>query len=252
MLPYFSQPRIPLGPVTIHAFGVLVAMAVLVGTEVLRRRAAKEGLDVGMAQRLIGWVLVAGFIGAHLVDRLVYFPAETLQDPLSILWIWQSLSSFGGFLGGTFGAWLFLRKNPLGAKTWRYLDTIAYAFPFGWIFGRTGCFVAFDHPGRETTFFLGQVYKDNVVRYNLGLLEAIYFIPVIVLFLVLGRRRRGPGFYVALLALVYVPFRFSADFLRIVDVRYGGLTPGQWGTIALAFIGVWGLRRALRLGPSAP
>lgn len=252
MLPYFAQPRLPLGPVTIHAFGVLVAAAVLVGTEVLRRRAAKQGLDVGIMQRMIGWVLVAGFIGAHLFDRLVYFPEETLKDPLSILWIWQSLSSFGGFLGASFGAWLFLRKNPLSPRTWRYLDAIAYAFPFGWIFGRTGCFVAFDHPGRETTFFLGQVYKDGVVRFNLGLFEAIYFIPVMVLFLIVGRRRHGPGFFVGLLALVYVPFRFAADFLRIVDVRYGGLTPGQWGTIVLAFLSLWLLARARRLGPDAP
>jgi phosphatidylglycerol:prolipoprotein diacylglycerol transferase len=37
--------------------------------------------------------------------------------------------------------------------------------------------------------------------------------------------------------VLYAPFRFAADFLRIVDVRYGGLTPGQWGCIALALGG---------------
>jgi phosphatidylglycerol:prolipoprotein diacylglycerol transferase len=247
MLPYFDQPRIPIGPLTIHAFGVLVAIAVIVGTEILRRRAPHEGLDARKAQDLLTWVLVGGFIGAHLVDRFVYFPKETLRNPISILKIWDGLSSFGGFLGATTGAALYLRRHPMRPDTWRYLDLVAFAFPFGWIFGRTGCFVAFDHPGAETSFFLGQAYRDGVVRWNLGLMEAIYFVLVSALFFVLGRRhRRGPGFYVGLLALVYVPFRFAADFLRIIDVRYAGLTPGQWGTIALAVVGFLIMRRASR------
>ena len=35
-----------------------------------------------------------GFLGSHLVDRLVDFPRETLADPFSLLRFWESLSSF--------------------------------------------------------------------------------------------------------------------------------------------------------------
>jgi phosphatidylglycerol---prolipoprotein diacylglyceryl transferase len=124
MIPYFEQPHIPLGPLTIHGFGFLVAAAVLVGLGVLKRRAGHEKLDPVLAQRLTSWVLVGGFLGAHLVDRLVYFPAETLADPLSLLRLWEGLSSFGGFAGALTGIALFLRAHSLAGNTWRYVDVV--------------------------------------------------------------------------------------------------------------------------------
>lgn len=238
MIPYFPQPQLSVGPLTIHAFGVLVACALLVGTRIVRRRGAAAGLGDREIGRFLSWVLIGGFAGAHLVDRLVYFPAETIADPLSLLRFWESLSSFGGFAGGTAGALLFFRKQSAPGLTWKYVDSFMYAFPFAWIFGRTGCFVAYDHPGRPTGIILGQAYTDGVVRHNLGLEEAIYTIFIAALFYFLGRRRRVFGFFAGLFMLVYAPFRFSVDFLRIADVRYGGLTPGQYGCLALVVAGV--------------
>lgn len=237
MIPYFEQPRLALGPITIHAFGVLVAMAVWVGHRVWLKRAVFEGLDVRIGERLFTWIIVGGFIGAHLVDRLIYFPDRTWNDPISLLKFWDGLSSFGGFLGAIVGARLFVKRVGLGASTWSFLDTIAYAFPFGWIFGRTGCFVAYDHPGAPTNFFLGHMYKDGVVRHNLGLEEMLFTVLLTVIFYFLGKKRRFPGFFLGLLPLAYAPVRFVMDFSRIIDVRYAGLTPGQWGAIGLLALG---------------
>jgi phosphatidylglycerol:prolipoprotein diacylglycerol transferase len=243
VIPHLAQPTLHLGPITIHAFGVLVAIAMIVGMRIVRTRAEAGGLDGALADRMVTWILLGGFAGAHLVDRLVYNPAETLQEPWRLLKFWEGLSSFGGFIGAVVGAVLFFRKVDTGRDRWRYLDCVAYGFPFGWIFGRLGCSIAFDHPGRETRFFLSEVYQDGKVRHNLGLDEALYTILLALLFYVLGRKPRRPGFFVGLLALLYAPVRFAFDFLRIVDVRYFGLTPGQWGTMGLVVVGVVILRR---------
>jgi phosphatidylglycerol:prolipoprotein diacylglycerol transferase len=244
VLPYISQPHITLGPITIHAFGVLVALAMMVGMRFVRRRAAADGLEPMVADRLVTWVLIAGFIGAHLVDRFVYYPAETLAEPLRILKFWEGLSSFGGFLGAIVGAVLFFRREP-SLPRWRYLDCVAYGFPFGWIFGRLGCTVAFDHPGKETSFFLAELDEHGIRRHNLGFEEALYTILIAGLFYVLGRKgRRPPGFFVAVLAIAYAPVRFLFDFLRTRDVRYLSLTPGQWGALALLLVGVVLLQQA--------
>jgi phosphatidylglycerol---prolipoprotein diacylglyceryl transferase len=242
MIPYFDQPQIPLGPLSIHAFGVLVVIGVLVATAVLKRRAERDGLDPSVAQSLATWMLVGGFVGAHLVDRFVYFPAETMSDPLSIVRIFDGLSSFGGFVGAI--AAILVRRRALGGQVWRYLDTIAFAFPLGWLFGRLGCFVAFDHPGSPTSMFLGQEYRDGIVRHNLGLEEAIYTLLMAAIMLVLGNKRRPVGFYVGLLATLYAPFRFGLDYLRKVDVRYLGLTPAQYGSVVVFGAGVFILIRA--------
>jgi phosphatidylglycerol---prolipoprotein diacylglyceryl transferase len=247
VLPYFPQPTFHLGPITIHAFGVLVALAMIVGMRFVRRRAAADGLDPVVADRMVTWVLIGGFIGAHLVDRFIYFPGQTLQDPISILRFWDGLSSFGGFIGAVAGTLLFFRKNPTLPR-WRLMDAVAYGFPFGWIFGRLGCFVAFDHPGAPTSFFLGQKNADGVTIHNLGFEEALYTVFIAAVFWVLGRKARPAGFFVAMLAIVYAPVRFLFDFLRTRDVRYVGLTPGQWGALALLVVGVLLLRRAQKKG----
>jgi phosphatidylglycerol:prolipoprotein diacylglycerol transferase len=247
VLPYIAQPHFSIGPITIHAFGILVATAMIVGMRFIRRRALADGLDPMIADRLVTWVLVGGFAGAHLVDRLVYYPAETLADPIRLLKFWDGLSSFGGFLGAIVGALLFFRREP-SLPRWRYLDAVAYGFPFGWIFGRLGCTLAFDHPGSETKFFLGQMDEHGTVRHNLGFEEALYTMLISALFYQLGRKRRPPGYFVAMLAIVYAPVRFLFDFLRTRDVRYFGLTPGQWGALVLILVGVLLLRRAQRAG----
>jgi phosphatidylglycerol:prolipoprotein diacylglycerol transferase len=248
-LPYIKQPSISLGPITIHAFGVLVAIAMLVGMRVVRKRAVSQALDGHTADRLVTWILIGGFIGAHLVDRLVYFPAETLAEPIRLLRFWEGLSSFGGFVGAVCAAWIFFRRGQ--PETWTYLDAVAYGFPFGWIFGRLGCFLAFDHPGLPTRFFLGEDDGSGVVRHNLGLEEALYTVLIAALFYVLGRRKRPGGFFVGMLALLYAPVRFLFDFLRTRDVRYLGLTPGQWGALALLGVGVFLVLRAQKKGEAA-
>ncbi len=237
MLPYFRQPSLDLGLFELHAFGVLVLLGIWIGSHVLRRRARDTGLEVRRADRLLGWILVGGFLGAHLVDRRVYFPDRTLADPWSLLRLWEGMSSFGGFLGATVGALAWARRGHGTDRTWSYLDAIAYAFPVGWFFGRLGCFVAFDHPGLPTRFVFGQAYSDSIVRHNLGLEEAMLTIPLAVGMFLAGRRRHAPGTLVGLLAVLYAPVRFALDFLRAHDTRYFGLTPAQFGALAMLLAG---------------
>jgi phosphatidylglycerol:prolipoprotein diacylglycerol transferase len=238
VIPYFEQPH--LGP--IHLFGVLAVTAMLVGSRILVDRAERYGVEAERANRFIGWILVAGFVGAHLVDRFVYFPRDTIQDPMSILHFWQGLSSFGGFLGGAVAGLWYFRTRVAAGEGWKLADAFCYGFPFGWIFGRLGCFAAFDHPGKPTTFFLGQRSLDGVVRHNLGLDEALYAVVIAAVFHGLGKKPRPRGFYVGLLLVMYAPFRFAIDYLRVVDVRYLQLTPGQYGCIILVALGLAILR----------
>ena len=244
MIPYFQQPKLHLGPITIHAFGVLVAVGILLAFRLIRRRAPRVGLDQVLAERLAMRMVIIGFIVAHVFDRIAYFPRDVLARPWSLLFIWESISSFGGFLGAAAVAIWFVRGHRDSALGWRYLDLIAWAFPAAWLFGRTGCFLAFDHPGYATSFFLAQRYSDHVVRHNLGLYEALGTVPLVIAFQWLGRRQRPPGFFVGLLALAYAPMRFLLDTLRWDDARYFGFTPGQYGSLVLAAVGFAILYRA--------
>ena len=134
-------------------------------------------------------------------------------------------------------------------------EAACFGFPFGWLFGRLGCFTVHDHPGEVTDFFLAvddyQVGEPPFEpRHDLGLYEVFWSLAIIGLFLFLARKRRRRGFYMALLPISYAPIRFFLDYLRAEpeaggDVRYAGLTPGQWGSfliLALGLFVVWYIR----------
>ena len=81
MFPYFELPAIELGPVTLHAFGILVASAILLGRWMLVRRAERRGLDGETASRLVLWMVACGLLGAHLVAVTLSDPRDIFQDP---------------------------------------------------------------------------------------------------------------------------------------------------------------------------
>ena len=260
MVPFFPQPEIHLfGRITLHAYWALVALAVIVGWVMTTARCRKIGLDPAVCNHLLAYVVLAGFVVAHLYSVLAYYPGEILEDPVILLKLWKDLSSFGGFVGGVFGLWLFFRVNGKrgGADgRLRYLDSIAYVFPFAWTIGRLGCTLAHDHPGTVTTFPLGVSLATHASRtyirhfyrvarrlgelphmetlsrmgfHDLGWYEFLFTGLIIVpVFLVLNRKPRQPGFFLITFLLLYIPGRFLLDFLRLGDARYAGLTPAQY------------------------
>lgn len=93
MLPYFEQPVWQIGPLAIHAFGVAVAIAAWLGLTNVQRRLAHLGLDPLLGQRLGGWMLLGGILGAHLFSVLFYFPHKLRDDPWLILRVWEDITS---------------------------------------------------------------------------------------------------------------------------------------------------------------
>jgi phosphatidylglycerol:prolipoprotein diacylglycerol transferase len=276
MVPFLSQPGIHLfGRVTLHAYWALVALAVIVGWRMTISRCRKIGLDSKVCNHLLAYVVLGGFVVAHLYSVLAYYPGEITENPLILLKFWANLSSFGGLVGGVFGLWLYFRvggKQPAAHEPLRYLDAVAYVFPFAWAIGRLGCALAHDHPGTVTTFPLGvslatrasQTYIRHAYRiagrldelpdpetlsrmgfHDLGWYEFLFTGLVIVpAFLVLNRKGRRPGVFVIAFLLLYVPARFLLDFLRLTDVRYAGLTPGQYAGAAVFLGAAWFAVRA--------
>ena len=53
----------------------------------------------------------------------------------------------------------------------------------------------------------------------------------------LDKKTRFPGFYLAMIPIVYAPYRVFFDSLRTADTRYAGLTPAQYGAMILFGVG---------------
>jgi phosphatidylglycerol:prolipoprotein diacylglycerol transferase len=196
LIPYLKVPELTIGPVPLHAFGLLVATGVLIGTALATSRARKRGFDLDLLNSFITWMLVVGFIGGHVLDEIFYHPDEIVQDPLSLLKLWAGLSSFGGLTGALIGIilWKYFDYHPIGSKEgWGFVknarprpilpfaDLILSVFPVAWIFGRSGCSSVHDHPGDLATggSWLAVEFPSINPAYSGGLGDVHTFGPVI-------------------------------------------------------------------------
>jgi phosphatidylglycerol---prolipoprotein diacylglyceryl transferase len=249
-MPYLHVPPIELGPVTIHAFGIITVFAILLGAKAARHRAGELKLDVRVVDRLVPWLVLGVFVGAHLVSVVFYSPVRIVEDPLILIKLWDGISSFGGIFGGLVVAYLFFRRLKLRMK--HYTQALLFGAVVCLLVGRFGCSVAHDHPGKETDSPIAVkgwptsetpkrslgFYTDGPRRHDLGLYEFVYLIPVTGLLYAVRRFQSFENFHLALVLFLYTPVRFLLDFLRSGDTLYFGLTPGQYFAIALFLVAI--------------
>lgn len=241
MLPYFELREIPLGGGrSVAAFGVLVVLGVAAGIRTAHVRARALGVPEHEINVAMAWALVAGLLGSHLFVLATEEHAAGL-GPARLVEFWSGMSAFGGFFGAFLGLVVHFRRRR---RPWLLeADILVEALVVGWVFGRLGCTLVHDHVGAPSTFALAIRFPGGP-RHDLGLYELLYTVLVLVPAVVLmGRRPRRPGTTVVVVALLYAPARFLADFLRhtdlpMPDARYLGLTPAQYACLALLAIGL--------------
>ncbi|MCP3983080.1 MAG: hypothetical protein GY723_01750 [bacterium] len=254
MIPYIEEPHLVLGPISLSGFGMLVCLAVVVGFKLVVHRAPRLGIDPEVAASVLTWTLVWGFVGSHVFDVIAYSPATVLRDPLELLRIWGSMSSFGGILSGLMAAWWVMHRRgmPLDQRV-AFVELVGFAFPFAWIFGRMGCAFDHHHLGVESTHWLAVAFPDGP-RFDMGLLEMLYTLCIAAVFALLNRRDRTPPFFLGLFFVLYGPVRFFLDTLRVGDARYLQLnwTPGQFLSLAVTLFGGWLLWYAYRRAAATP
>ena len=128
MIPYFNghlfnlpSGCLDLGGQPIYMFGVLVAIGVIVGDSIVVKEGAKRGLDPQDVKFLNVRIVDCGFVMAHLVSVIFYFPERIRENPLVLLYIWSGLSSFGGFLGAALAFLYYTRKEEIPRAALRRL-----------------------------------------------------------------------------------------------------------------------------------
>jgi phosphatidylglycerol:prolipoprotein diacylglycerol transferase len=254
VIPYVEHPILEIGSYPLQAFRVLALLAIVVEYAIVVRRAPRHGFSSEEASSLVAWGTVLGLVSAHVFDVIAYYPERLRADPLELFRVWGSLSSWGGMVGGLTGLGIVAYRRGLGAVgVLRFFDLCIYALPFTLAVGRFGCALQHDHLGVPSTHFLAVNFPTGP-RFDLGMLEFLYLIPVCLLFYALGRKPRPLGFFSGLFFALYGPARFAMDALRNEDARYLGWTPAQYLCVAAAVAGaslvMWSLRRARGSAPA--
>ncbi len=275
-LPFVELGAKDLLGLPIQPFGIIVAAGVLIGAEVMRRYALKRGVDEDDLRGLTGWVVVSGFLGAHLFDVLAYERDKLAQDPLILLKVWDGISSYGGFLGGAMGISFYIWWKRLTPGLW--MDATGVGLLLGFSIGRIGCTLVHDHIGRATDSQFGVDYPrvelaargvlaeiqahghhtGDVIRcHNMAMYELAFLIPVnaLVLWMAFQKKRRwSAGLLAVVITGLYAPVRFVLEFWRLnhSDQRYVGLTFAQWSSILVFGAAVYAAMKLMKHGKPHP
>lgn len=241
MVPYVRFEQFSIGPFTIHIWGLMVALGIILAAMLTIKLAKKYFLAESIALDGIIWMILGAFIFARLFHVVFYEPMFYFLNPVEAVKIWQGgASSTGGFFGAVFALYLFAKKRHLKLRDLLpYFDIWALSLWLGWGVGRIGCWLTQQHPGKLTNLFMGVNYSGGT-RFDLGFLEFILGFLLFIIFSLFFNKliKIRYGLVAGWSVTIYAIARFGLDFLRATDLpqsdaRYLLLTPAQWFMLAI-------------------
>lgn len=242
------------GGFTMNSFGVMMALAFIIGGVVARWQFKKRGVSPDFIYGVVIAGVIGGLLGAK-IHFLIIHPD---------LWPRNLLSGSGlVWFGGLFGALLavvivtLLSSQRLGAV----MDATAVAVAMGYAIGRIGCLLRGDDYGTPTDLPWGMSFPQGIPATPPGvhvhptqLYETAASLVIFALLVwVLGPRFRREGPLIFVYAMLAGVERFLVEFIRTNDPVALGLTQQQWISIALlpvGAVGIWWFATHGRLRPS--
>lgn len=219
--PSFNQVHV--GPVSIHAYGLMYVLAVLAAVMVTGHRWRRAG----GARSLVSEVAMFGF-PAGLVGGRLYFLATSWDEVPPHWWgpfaVWKGgLGIWGGVAAGTLAGLLVLRRR--GADIPRFMDAAAPALLIAQAIGRVGNYFnqeLFGGPSslpwalRIDPAHRPSGFAQYATFHPTFLYEIIWNLAVAGALIWLGHRRRvhAPGLF-ALYVAGYSLGRIGEELLRV-------------------------------------
>ncbi|AVX20299.1 Prolipoprotein diacylglyceryl transferase [Carboxydocella sporoproducens DSM 16521] len=220
-----------IGPLTIRWYGVIMAIAVIIGVTLASREARRQGID---PERILDLALIAAplsWLGARLyyvIFNWDYYSANPSEIPK----IWHGgLAIHGGILTAILVGLWFSRHYRL--DFWQLADICAPSLIMGQAIGRWGNFFNQEAYGYETDLPWA-MYIDGAYRHPTFLYESLWDLGVFFFLLWIRRKpviRKGEVFLLYLMA--YSVGRFIVESFRTDSLMLGPLRAAQVMSVVL-------------------
>lgn len=245
-----------IGPITIHGYGLMIAIGVLSALFIGEGRAKRRNLNPDEIYNLTFCCAMLGFLGAKVLFCIVAWK-DFVRSPLSVLGS-SGFVVYGGIIAGVLAGYGWCRLRKL--EFWDYFDIVLPSVAVAQGFGRLGCFWAGCCYGRETESVFGVVFHNSQHAPNGIRLIPTQLISAAGMFAIAGflfwyaHRPRKQGATGFLYLILYSVGRFGVEFLRN-DHRgeIGMFSTSQFISIFIVIIGVAGFvlkNRGVSMAPS--
>ena len=238
-----------IGSLSLRWYGLLIAIAVLIGLNISNRLSKSRGIPNGLINDLLPILVLSSLVGARLY--YVIFSWKYYQNNLfEILAIWKGgIAIHGALISGSIAILLFCKNNK--QSFWNLLDTLLPSVALGQAIGRWGNFfnneafgIPTDLPWKLSIPYNLRPYEFSNYEYfhPTFLYESIWdlliFICLINIFKkgVNGSIRLTKGTISCLYILSYGIGRFFIEGLRADPLCLGGVAPFCEGGLRIAQI----------------
>ncbi|MCI8307112.1 MAG: prolipoprotein diacylglyceryl transferase [Lachnospiraceae bacterium] len=243
-----------IGPVTIHGYGLMIAIGIVAALAAGIRLAKRKDVDPDELYNLTFIAVIGGFMCAKVLYCIVEWKSF-IDEPLKTLGS-DGFVVYGGIIGGTLLCGLYCRFKKL--SFFKYFDIVLPSVAIAQGFGRIGCFLAGCCYGRETDSFVGITFHNSsYAPNNVSLIptqlfsSAGCFLMAAILF-IYARKEHADGRTGALYLIMYSIGRSIIEIFRN-DFRgeIGILSTSQFISIFILLTGIVIYFRS-RTSPSCP
>ncbi|MEG2093821.1 MAG: prolipoprotein diacylglyceryl transferase [Lachnospiraceae bacterium] len=233
---------IHIGPLTLHMYGIMIAVGYMSAFLISEKRAKKQGLNPDILYGIFWCAVLGGALGSKILYYLVHIK-QVIQDPSMILNFQNGWVVYGGIIGGVVSSWVYCHYKKVNCL--HYLDLVLPAVAFAQGCGRIGCFFAGCCYGRETESLLGITYwQSNFAPNGVKLIPTQIYSSIGdfgIAFLLMAYAKRKPksGRVAAVYCILYSIGRFFIEMLRN-DYRgeIGFLSTSQLISVLILAVGI--------------
>lgn len=232
-----------IGSLQIRWYGLLYALAFLVGYFILKKLAKNFNIKEEIIEDYMPYVIIADIVGARLFEVLFYDPKYYFSNPLKIFAVWEGgLASHGAIMVIILTTIWFCKKRNI--SFYNLVDLVAIPVALGAAFIRIGNFINSELVGRVTDLpwavqFIGYEGLRHPVQIYQAIGHVIIF-AILLSMLKIKNRKEGTIFW-SLLFLDSI-FRLFTEFFKDLPLDYGfyllGLNLAQWASIIILLISV--------------
>lgn len=247
MIPSPPISSLPVGPLTLHLYGLILGISLLVTYQLAYKYGPKFGLPQKFVDLAFFLTIPLALIGAriyHVISNWDYYSSNPLQIPA----IWNGgIGILGGIITGIAVLWFLAKKNQIPFL--RITDFFAPLLALGQAIGRWGNYVNQELYGKPTELpwalyidpqYRLKGYEQFTTFHPLFLYESVLNIlnTVLLYMALVGKIKVQPTF---LYLITYGLIRFNLEFLKIdpdTTNVFLGLKTAQYISLAMIFSGI--------------
>ena len=219
-----------LGPLTIHLYGLVIAVGLMLAVLYCCRRCKEFGLKEDDILDGVLWITPFAIVCARIY-YVVFSWQDYAANPISALYIWEGgIAIYGGVLGAVLGIAVFCRIKKLKMAT--VLDLVLLGFLIGQSIGRWGNFFNREAFGAPTETFFRMGLMNSVTGqweyyHPTFLYESVWNLVGLVLLHFLSKKRRYDGQVALGYAAWYGLGRTFIEGLRMDSLYWGSFRVSQ-------------------------